>query len=153
MIAPAISLAALAGAAGTAAVSVAAIAAAPTASVTITVTGLRNAHGSVMACMTAEPRAFPDCKVDPAARFIVVPAANGPVTLGFAGVAPGTYAVSLFHDENGNGRLDKMMMLPREGFGFSRNAPVRFGPPRFPAAAFAVQAAQVNEAIRIRYMF
>jgi uncharacterized protein (DUF2141 family) len=58
-----------------------------------------------------------------------VPAGNPAIT--FANVAPGRYAVALFHDENANGRLDKVLMVPKEGFGFSRDAPVRFGPPRF----------------------
>jgi len=67
-------------------------------------------------------------------------------------VSPGRYAVSLFHDENANGKLDKMVMIPREGFGFSRDAPVHFGPPSFSAAAFDVGAMPVRQAIRMRYM-
>ena len=119
----------------------------------VTLTGLRNGNGQVLACLTALPAAFPDCKSDPHARHLTAPAAKGTVVMVFPPVAAGTYAISLFHDENSNGRLDKMMMLPREGFGFSRNAPVRFGPPRFPAAAFPVSGAPINEDIRIRYMF
>ena len=65
----------------------------------------------------------------------------------------GRYAISLLHDENGNGKADMALMIPREGFGFSRNAPVRMGPPSFASAAFAVSGATVRETIRMRYMF
>jgi uncharacterized protein (DUF2141 family) len=35
---------------------------------------------------------------------------------------PGTYAVSLLDDENGNDEMDyKLITVPREGFGFSNN--------------------------------
>ena len=81
-----------------------------------------------------------------------VPAAAS-VELAFANVPPGRYAISLFHDENGNGHLDTRMMMPREGYGFSRDAPVRFGPPPFARAAFAVGSERQLQVIRMRYMF
>lgn len=80
-----------------------------------------------------------------------MPAARA-LTLDFGSVSPGEYAVSIIHDENGNHRLDKRLMLPREGFGFSRDAPVRFGPPSFSAAAFAVGANGAAQHVRMRYM-
>ncbi|WP_369293423.1 DUF2141 domain-containing protein, partial [Alkalihalophilus pseudofirmus] len=42
---------------------------------------------------------------------------------------------------------------PREGFGFSRDAKVRFGPPRFAAAAFDITSGAAERiSIRMRYM-
>ena len=120
--------------------------------VSVTVTGLRNARGKVMACLTALPRAFPDCRKDPAARTLGVAAAKGTVTLDFGPVPAGIYAISLFHDENGNDKLDKAVLIPKEGFGFSRDAKVVMGPPRFSAAAFAVAGAPVRQVLRMRYM-
>ena len=72
--------------------------------------------------------------------------------LDFGIVAPGRYALSLFHDENSNGKLDTLMLMPREGFGFSRDAPVRFGPPKFSAAEFTVSGAAQRQTVRMRYM-
>lgn len=117
-----------------------------------TVSGLRSAKGQVVACLTARPDAFPDCQSDPAARSLTVPAART-VQLDFGMVPQGSYAISLFHDENGNGRLDKRLMIPREGFGFSRDAPVRLGPPRFASAVFAVGRETPGQTIRMRYIF
>ena len=116
------------------------------------VTGLRSGKGRVVACLTARAATFPECAHDPAAIGRIVPAAEGTV-LDFGHVPPGRYAISMFHDENGNGRLDKRLMMPREGYGFSRNAPVVMGPPSFASAAFAVAAGDARQAIRMRYMF
>jgi uncharacterized protein (DUF2141 family) len=116
------------------------------------VTGLRSSKGEVLACLTARPATFPECDRDPQAKILKVPAAAS-VDLDFGPVAAGRYAMSLFHDENGNGRLDKRLMIPREGYGFSRNAPVVMGPPSFASAAFEVGAAGHHETIRMRYIF
>lgn len=127
-------------------------AAAPWGDVRASVTGLRSAKGQVVACLTARASEFPSCEHDPAARTATVPAA-GEVEIAFGTVAPGRYAIALFHDENGNGRLDKRLMLPREGFGFSRDAPVRMGPPAFASAAFLVGSDDERQPIRMRYIF
>lgn len=127
-------------------------AAPPPGDVSVTVTGLRSAHGQVLACLTAQPQGFPDCSRDAAARKLVVRAGTT-VELDFGPVPPGTYAVSMVHDENSNNRMDKAMMMPREGYGFSRDAPVRFGPPSFRSAAFTVGAAPVHQTVRMRYIF
>ena len=123
----------------------------PVGSVTVAVSGLRSAKGEMLACLTARARSFPDCGKDPEARKLSVPA--GETRLRFDRVAPGTYAVSLLHDENGNGKADMALFVPREGFGFSRNARVALGPPKFAAAAFAVEDRAVTVPIRMRYLF
>jgi uncharacterized protein (DUF2141 family) len=121
--------------------------------VSVTVTGLRSGKGKVLACLTMRAEAFPDCSKDPAARHTTVAARKGAVELDFGAVPQGAYAVSLFHDENGNGKLDTMMKIPREGYGFSRDAKVMFGPPRFAAAAFAVERGAVHQTVKMRYLF
>jgi len=118
--------------------------------VTVDLAGLRSHKGLVQACLTADPKSFPDCQHDPHAFRQTVPAQAS--TLQFRQVLPGRYAIALFHDENANGRLDKVLMVPTEGFGFSRDAPVRFGPPRFAAAAFALGERQMATTIRLRYI-
>lgn len=124
----------------------------PHGEVSSTVSGLRSDKGQVLACLTARPEVFPNCEKDPSALIRVV-AADETVTLDFGAVPEGRYAISLFHDENGNGKLDKRLLVPREGYGFSRNAPVILGPPSFRQAAFTVGPAGEHQTIRMRYMF
>lgn len=102
--------------------------------------------------MTPHPDRFPRCQGDADAHSLVVPAATV-VRLDFGKVAPGRYAIALLHDENDNGKADRALsMIPKEGFGFSRDAPVRMGPPSFKQAAFDVTAAPVRSTIEMRYM-
>lgn len=55
-------------------------------------------------------------------------------------VAPGTYAIGIFHDANLNNRLDNYFFgVPREQYGFSNNARGFMGPPSFDDAAFTVE--------------
>ena len=120
--------------------------------VTVEVANMRNADGMVRACMTRDSERFPRCQNVEQGYRVVVPAGEAR-TLHFRNVAPGTYAIALLHDENGNGRADRAMgMMPKEGFGFSRDAPVRMGPPSFGDAAIVVGNASLRQTIRMRYM-
>lgn len=49
----------------------------------------------------------------------------------------GEYAIKLFHDEDGDDKLDRNFIgLPKEQYGFSNNAKGRFGPPKYEKAKF-----------------
>jgi uncharacterized protein (DUF2141 family) len=102
-------------------------------------------------CLTADPDNFPACVDDADAVTRSVPAGQRGVR--FDGLPPGQYAMAVIHDENGNHRLDTIAGIPREGFGFSRNAAGRFGPPKFSAARFAVGTDAEMQQIRMRYIF
>lgn len=118
---------------------------------TLEVEGLRSAKGNVLVCLTASPKAFPDCSRDPAAVKRKIPTrAADRVDLGT--VAPGSYAIALVHDENGNGKLDTRLMIPAEGFGFSNNPAIAFGPPKFRAARFDFDGGSHAETVRMKYM-
>ena len=120
--------------------------------VVVTVVDLRSAKGTVLACLTPSDGSFPDCGKDTRSQKQIV-RANTRVTIVFNDVTPGEYAISLLHDENGNGKVDKALFVPTEGFGFSRDAKLRLGPPRFSAAAFHVDSdAPVYQTIRMRYL-
>lgn len=61
-----------------------------------------------------------------------VPAISGKSIVIFDDLPPGEYAISVIHDSNKNGALDKNFIgIPTEGFGFLNGAMGRFGPPKF----------------------
>lgn len=121
--------------------------------ITISVTNLRNADGVVRACMTGAEQSFPKCRGVKGAHAAKMDAREGTITMTFTGVKPGRYAIALLHDENSNGKADRALgMMPKEGFGFSRDAPVRMGPPSFSDAVFEMNGDDRLMAIKMRYM-
>lgn len=119
--------------------------------VVIAVTDLRNTKGVVRACMTTREDIFPKCIKDPDSHRIVVPASEQ-LEIRFTGVKPGNYAVALLHDENNNGKADRALgMMPKEGYGFSRDAPVKMAPPKFRDAVFEQGETTQRMTIKMRY--
>ena len=129
--------------AATVAVALAAAGPASADSVRVEVDGLRSDRGLLRAAVCSESEFLgPRC-----AHSGAVPAARHALTID--GVPPGDYAVQVFHDEDGDGDLDRGLLRPLEGMGFSRDAAMRFGPPNFADAAFALDgAARVHLTIR-----
>ncbi len=126
------------------------IGAAPVASLDVGIDHVRSAKGLLRVCLTADPENFPACVDDADAITRSVPA--GAHAMHFDGLPLGNYAVAVIHDENGNAKLDTFAGIPREGFGFSRNPAIRFGPPRFAAARFAVTGDANRQQITMRYI-
>jgi uncharacterized protein (DUF2141 family) len=119
--------------------------------VVITITDLRSTEGVVRACMTTKEKIFPKCRKDPASHRTVVDAGKS-VTIRFADVEPGEYAVALLHDENNDGKANRALgMMPKEGYGFSRDAKVRMGPPKFKDAVFKHTGEDQKITIKMRY--
>ncbi|WP_298780429.1 DUF2141 domain-containing protein [uncultured Polaribacter sp.] len=58
----------------------------------------------------------------------------------FKNLKKGIYAISLFHDENNNKKLDtKIFGIPKEPYGFSNDASGFMGPPKFEDAKFTLE--------------
>ena len=102
-----------------------------TAPVEVAIVNVRNASGRVhIDICTAETY----LKVCPYSG--TAPARPGITVVTIRGVPPGRYAVEAFHDENGNGEIDRGLFgIPKEGVGFSNDAKIRMAPPKFAEAA------------------
>ena len=106
------------------------------ADLTLRIEGASSASGKLMVAVFDDAKEFPRGKFKTAQ---VAPAATGAVTLVFKDLAPGRYALSAYHDANGNQKLDANMVgLPTEAYGFSRDARGSFGPPAFDEAAITL---------------
>ena len=106
--------------------------------VVVEIVGLRDARGMVRLCLTRDAKSFPDCKAGSAVHA-TIKAGKGPLRYTFASVPAGTYAIAAFHDANGDGKLNTMLGIPKEGFAFSRNPAMRARAPRFNEASFESQ--------------
>lgn len=70
----------------------------------------------------------------------------------FDDLTAGRYAVSVAHDEDGDGELDRGLFgIPREPWGASNDAPARFGPPSFSDAVFRYEGGRRSIRIRLRH--
>ena len=55
------------------------------------------------------------------------------------------------HDENGDGTLNTFLGVPREGFAFSNNPTVTFGPPAYSRVRFNLGPAKGAMRLRFKY--
>jgi len=82
---------------------------------------------------------------------------NAPARVGLTpvqvhGLPAGRYAVQAFLDENSNGDVDRGLFgIPREGVGFSNDAKIRLGPPKFAEAVFAFNGTAQAIHLNLRY--
>jgi uncharacterized protein (DUF2141 family) len=108
------------------------------ADLTVRVTGLGNAPNMVSCTVFNAAEGFPES--NPAALTQWVASNPAGVSCTFAGLKPGTYAVSIFEDLNGNRKLDANWLgIPKEPTGVSNNVrPIR--KPRFDEASFTFEA-------------
>jgi uncharacterized protein (DUF2141 family) len=109
--------------------------------------GLRNTQGSLRLSLynSAETFLQGDKRL---ANVKIVRIWSNPMLICFASLPPGTYAVTVHHDENNDGQINRNLLgIPREGYGFSNDAQGTVGPPSFAKAA--VTLAQTDEVITI----
>jgi uncharacterized protein (DUF2141 family) len=118
----------------------------------VEIAGLRDDKGQAVCSLFSSATDFPKQTEKAVARSVSV-IADRHAVCEFSGVAPGTYAISVFHDENSNGKLDTNFMgIPREGVGASNGAKGHLGPPKFDAAAFRFAGGQLDLKITINYL-
>lgn len=114
--------------------------------------GLHSDRGQVVCALFANPNDFPK-RVNRAFARTAAHIISGRATCKFPRVPAGVYAVSVFHDENLNGRLDTNWLgIPREGVGASNNPKRRMGPPKFAAAEFQYSGASTDVEIIMHYL-
>ena len=122
------------------------------ARVQVVVSGLHNDKGQVSCALFRSADGFPKDS-SKAVAHQEVRIAGAQATCKFEDVPSGQYAVAVFHDENGNGKMDTNFIgMPREGVGASNNPKTRMGPPRFPDAAFTVAGSPVDLQIVVHYL-
>lgn len=113
---------------------------------TVPVSTLRSAKGQVFVAVYERRSWLVPGKFK---MFQRVPAQNGTVQVTIADIPGGRYALAVFHDENGNGKVDTNWLgLPSEGFGFSRVTALRV--PSFDETSFDARRERTMP-VRLRY--
>jgi uncharacterized protein (DUF2141 family) len=107
----------------------------------VSVKGVLNTNGHIIVSVCDKQRFLKHCALSVSS-----------VTARLDDVPTGRYAISVLHDENDNQKMDRNFIgIPKEGYGFSRDAKVVAGPPSFDDAAFDVAAAPGEQTLSLRY--
>jgi uncharacterized protein (DUF2141 family) len=112
----------------------------------VNIVGLKSSEGQVRVAL-----------FDSEKTFLHEPLKSGSLTIEHAqchwqvkGLPPGSYALAVYQDRNGNGKLDHNMFgIPIEPYGFSNNARGVMGPPDFRDACFQVTGSSTRIELRV----
>lgn len=119
-------------------------------SLKVTIEEIKTADGQVVIALYDSKKSFPG---DSPVKWESVTAKKGEVTVQFDDLPPGVYALSVYHDENNNEKLDKNILgIPKESFGFSNNAMGTFGAPSFDDAKVALKDNAMEIVISLKSM-
>ncbi len=120
----------------------------PQVAITLVITNIPKAIGSMRVALFNQETGFRDEEY--AIRKEVFPCTDIRESFTFKDLAPGRYAVAVYHDSNNNGKLDTIFFIPTESYGFSNNVMGTFGPPSFTEASFVVETSTKIVPIRLR---
>ena len=104
---------------------------------TIEVDGLRNSNGTVLFALYNREDAFPDEHYKKCIKKLSSKIVKESSIVTFENLPEGIYAVSILHDENSDAKINRGLILPKEGIGFSNYESIGFSNrPSFPKASF-----------------
>jgi len=118
----------------------------------IVVRDLRNSKGRVQFVLYNKENSIPDEHYKKFYRKLSAKIVNGTSLISFDNLPGGNYAVNILHDENSNSKIDKGLILPKEGIGFSNFQNIGFANrPDFKKASFMLNCDKELE-IKVIYL-
>jgi len=124
-----------------------------TPTLTIKVIGARNAKGKIGVALFQQAAGFPeDTSKAIRAQDVDIDTNTMSAQVVFGDLPEGVYAISVRHDENSNGKLDKNFVgIPKEGYGASNNAAKKRRAPKFDEAKFLLNGTGQTIEIKLIY--
>lgn len=118
----------------------------------VKILGIRNSAGAVACALFESSEGFPTEFMKSATNIMMIKVQDTQARCDFLDIPPGTYALSVIHDENLDGKLaTNWLGIPREGYGFSDDAKASMGAPSFESASFPYEGQNLNLTIRLNY--
>jgi uncharacterized protein (DUF2141 family) len=123
-----------------------------TSNLVVKFNSLKNTKGRVCLTVFSGPKGFPAGGTGSSLKSSRCTAADsGSVT--FTNLPLGNYAIAAIHDSNSDGKLNTNPLgVPSEGFGFSNNPPIRFGPASFADSQVFVSGTKTVVQIQMHYL-
>ena len=118
----------------------------------INMVGFRNAEGQALVAVFRSDEGFPN-HIEHAAFHKAFKLHKRTLRIVLEHLPAGPLAVAVQHDEDGDFEMDTGVFgIPREGFGTSRDAKARFGPPDYEDARIVLRQGQTQKLlIHLRY--
>lgn len=112
--------------------------------ISVTVKNIKSEEGQLLISLFDSKENF----LNNAFKEMKIDSNKGEINVQFDNLPEGTYTVSIIHDINNNGSLDKNFMgIPNEPYGISKDGKSMFGPPSYDDAKF--ELANQNLALTI----
>ncbi len=103
----------------------------------VSVEGVKTSNGQISVAVYDHSEGF--LKFDQVYKCDSIKARKGITHINIEDLPEGEYALAIFHDENGNNKLDTNWLgIPKEAIGFSRAKMKTFGPPSFRECALKI---------------
>lgn len=116
----------------------------------LTIKNFKSDRGTIRILIFDKADGFPE-EVTNAVKSLSIPVKDFAKSVMIADLPAGTYAISLFHDEDNDGKFKKNRVgLPLDAYGFSNNPILFFGPPSFLNCAFTVNSTPVKVEIQLK---
>ena len=117
----------------------------------VNISGIRNQNGIIRILLFNSSEGFPsEHQKSYTMRNVTIE--QDSLTVKLQAIPFGTYAISVLHDENSNGKLDTNWIgIPQEGVGVSNNVKSRLGPPKFSDCMFKLNTKKVVQNIKMNY--
>ena len=110
----------------------------------LTITNIQHMEGNLVIGVYNSGGRF--LEAGQAFRTISVDVNNGTEVVVVENLPLGTYAVSMYHDKNSNGKCDRNFLgIPKEPYGFSNNFKPKFSAPTFNDCKFILSSDQDME--------
>ena len=118
----------------------------------VKVLDIRNSTGTVDCALFDSPVGFPIEALNSAMNAMVIKIRKTEARCDFEDIPAGTYAITVIHDENTDGKLDTNWLgIPKEGYGFSNDARALLGAPSFSVASFQYDGGTLDLTISLHY--
>jgi uncharacterized protein (DUF2141 family) len=106
-----------------------------TYSITVNISGMKSDKGNVYVALYSNEKSF----LKENFKGSIVKVTNKNAIAIFKSIEKGVYAISVFHDENDNKKMDTNFIgIPKEPIGCSNGATGFMGPPKFKKAKFTI---------------
>ncbi len=104
----------------------------------IVISNTKNDQGVVQVLLFESSDGFPDAP-EKAYKSFQAEIKNNQAKISLSAIPKGEYAISAFHDTDGDGKMRTGIFgVPKDRYGFSNDAKGRMGPPSFEDASFKV---------------